>query len=160
MTGCAGRSRGCHGRGGRGGRDGRGRGGDRGQGRGGRGGTTFNGVDVSDHTYNFTDAEITAMGREGRDNVFECRNRDKISRGRGGQGGGGKNADYNQPYDNSHSGQDQRQISQATGNNAPTADNTNGQSETQIVKFQSGPPRIQQGTLSPPRTRRHSRAWI
>ena len=79
------------------------------------------------------------MGREGRDNVFERRNRDKMSRGRGGQGGGGRNADYHQPYDNNHSGQDQRQISQTTGNNAPTANNTNDQSKTQIVKFQSGP---------------------
>ena len=67
------------GRGGRGcsGRDGGGRGrggqGDGGRGRGGNN-TTFNGVDTPDHTYNFSNNEMTKMGREGRSSVFERRN--------------------------------------------------------------------------------------
>ena len=69
----AGQGRGRGGKG-RGGRDGRGRGrsgqGENGLGRGGNI-TTFNGVDTSDHTYNFSDNEMTKMGRDGRTSVFD-----------------------------------------------------------------------------------------
>jgi hypothetical protein len=59
----AGQGRGC----GRGGRS------DGGCGRG-QNGTTFNRVDTSDHTYNFSDNEMTKMGHEGRMSVFERQN--------------------------------------------------------------------------------------
>ena len=90
----AGRGRGRGGKG-RSGRDARGRGrGGRGESGRGRGGniTTFNGVNTSDHTYNFSDNEMTKMGRDGRTSVFNRRNRDQ-ERNRDGErnrGGGDK----------------------------------------------------------------------
>ena len=113
-----GRGRGRGGRDGRGGRGGRyGRGGGR-QGRGGAHGgrgrghaITFGGVDVSDPSYNFSNEEMTRMGKEGRDYIFEQRNRYRQGRhgSRGGRGGR-----HNSGYDGGRGGYNERQI-QAAG---------------------------------------------
>ena len=80
-----GRGRGRGGRHGRGGgRQGRGNG----HGRGGRN-ASYNGVDVSDVSYNFSNDEMTRMGREGRDYVFDARNRYRNGLQNGGRGRGG-----------------------------------------------------------------------
>lgn len=130
-----GRGRGRGGRGGRG-RDSRGRGGGRGRGRGGQK-THYNGVDVTDHTYKFSDTEFTAMGRDGRDQVYEMRRRDKQNRfgGRGG-GGRGDHRYHQQPYDNS--GQDQRQVNQAStvsDRSVLTGDTKGTENGRQLVPF-------------------------
>ncbi len=87
------------GRGGRfnrgGGRGGRGGGRDGGRGRGyqgrGRGenfrGSHWNGVDVRDHTRDFTDEEMSRLGSNGRRHIFQRRNADWADRGQKGRGG-------------------------------------------------------------------------
>ena len=126
----AGRGRGGRDGRGRGSRDGRGRGrGGRGSrgGRGGHGGRVLiNGVDVSDYTWKFSNGEMSQMGREGRDHIFEKRNADR-RRANGGRGRGG----YNQPEGND------RQANQAVIGN--------GTEERRIVPYHGGAGGAQHG---------------
>ena len=111
-----GRGRGRRGRGGRDGH-GRGRGHGGGQGRGNR--VTFNNVDVTNYTRNFSDDEFTCMGAKGRAYVNSRRRGSAQGRGnQGGRGRGGRNPNTDT----------NRQIEQAT------VDETNVQ-EQQIVPY-------------------------
>ena len=61
----------------------------------------INGFDVTNYTRKFTNGEMSQMGHEGRDHIFEKRIEDR-RRGNGGRGRGGYNpaAGYNHPESN------------------------------------------------------------
>ena len=53
----------------------------------------FNGVDTSDHTYNFLNNEMSKMGKEGKDSVFERHNHNIYNSGREGRRNGDRTYD-------------------------------------------------------------------
>ena len=135
----AGRGKGRGGRG-YGRRDGKCRGrcgqGDGGGGRGGNGSATFNGVDMSNHTYNFLDSEMSKMGHDERMSIFERRNRYKGRNkyGRGRQGHGDRKQNYQQRL-YGQGDQSDRRVRQTAANRTPEEGTATINAQTAIVPY-------------------------